>query len=182
VAPPSRSPFFKHRVVVAVVISSLVAWITLSILGSVGVAVYGAGAKDTGEAERIEYVAGGDNTKSLKRCANGLRRMFKELRSRINGVAAEPVGKRAGQRWQQWMSHYQKRLKDHRHRCRIGLEDPTGSDPLLAELHGAATGLDALAQEYRRVHATMVGSLDEDFVALEGLFARVAARLSPHPR
>jgi hypothetical protein len=182
VARPPRSPFFKYRVIVAVVVSSLIAWITLSILTSVGITVYGAAAEQTGEGDRIAYVAGGDNTKPLKRCADGLRRMFTELRSRINGVAAEPVGKRAGERWQQCMSHYQRRLQDHRHRCRIGLEDPSGADPLLAELQGAAAGLDALATEYRRVHATMVDSLDEDFVALEGLFARVAARLSPHPR
>ena len=65
--PPPRSPFFKYRVIVAVVISSLVAWITLSILGSVGVSVYGTATEQAGEQERIPYVAGGDNTKPLKR-------------------------------------------------------------------------------------------------------------------
>lgn len=181
-AKPTRGEHFTYRVVVATVVSTLIAWITLSILASVGVVVYGAGDGRAKAVKTIRYEAGGDNTKVLTSCSRGLRRLLREFRTRLNGVAAEPVGEKAGRRWQQWMDHYQDRLEQQRQHCLIGADDPDSGDPVLTELRAAATGLVDLAESYERVHAQVVGTFEEDFIALEGVFARTDARLAPKPR
>jgi len=179
-----RAEYFKYRVIVATVVSTFIAWLTLSIVISVGFVVYG-GSGEGGQAQAvvaIQYVPGGDNRKVLKGCSQGLRRLYQELRTRLHGVAAETVGEKAGRRWQQWMEHYKARLSRHRRHCLIdGDHDSAAVDPVLGELKTAAASISDLAQSYERVHATFVATFEEDFIALEGIFARADARLLPRP-
>lgn len=181
-AKRTRGEFFKYRVIVATVISVLIAWLTLAVLTSVGRSVYGGGDGKARVVKLIRYSPGGDNQQALTKCSRGLRRLFHELRSRLNGVAAEPVGEKAGRRWQQWMDHYQHRLGQHRRRCLIGRDGAVSGDPVLDELRTAAEGLEDLAEAYERAHSQVVGTFEEDFIALEGVFARAEARLAPKPR
>lgn len=180
-APPpkrKRSRYFAYRAFIAALMGGGTVWLSLSVLISVGVAVYGAQGGGSAGGERIEYVRDGDNRKALRLCASSLRRQFQELRDRIDGVAAEPVGSSAGKRWLQWMAHYRGRLEALRFRCRIEPDaDDLGDDPLLAELHDAAAALARLTHDYERVHLRVVDSFDAEFVTMEGALARIDARL-----
>ena len=171
------NPHRPYRIATAVVLGAAVIWLFAGILGSIGAAVFGGTTTPTLHVRRVPYEVGGDNWQSYSRCASALRRHYVELRERISTLAAGELGPRARRRWRQWMAHFKERLQQERARCHLDGQAPDPDDPVLQEMTDLAEALEELTEHVGRSHMQLERAFGEEVVGIEGILARVEARL-----
>ena len=174
---PRRAVFRNYRLLVGAVLALSTLWLTVSVLLSVGVAVYGGTASPKQRVRPIAYTAGGNNTKALRGCGDALQRMYGDLRDRMFGIGTGEASPRGERKWKQWLSHWQVRLQRQQSRCLISEDAPDHDDPILEELASLADKLESLSQQYGIAHTSMVSDFREHLIEIEGILGRIGGRL-----
>ena len=157
----------------------IIIWLTVCVLGSVG---YSLAQRPEAEAEAshiapIAYLVGADNRKAQRSCRTSLLRIYKEIKSRMFGYGPGEIGRRGQRKWAQWLVHWNKRLAAERIRCRLGPPPLDPDDNIHRELTKLADELQSLSDRYAAEHGRMLLNLKEEQVRIEGILARVEARL-----
>ncbi len=174
--PRKKRRFARSRLAVAVVLGVSVAWLTIAIVASVSFALFGYGSKRA-EVVRLPYTVGGDNRAVLTRCTKRLRRLYEEVKGRMVQVAPEDLGARGERKWGNWVAHLRERMEHERARCHLDGDAPDPDDAALAEMTDLLDAIEALTDHYVAKRKRLVRDFSEEFVAIEGLFGRVDARI-----
>ena len=171
-----------YRAAVATLFAVLVAWIGISVVGSVAFSLWGYGGPKLEKIKRLPYAVGGDNRATLRRCEKRFRWLYDELRGAMLDVAPEDLGTRGERKWRHWVGHLRDRLHQERARCHLEGDPPDPGDSALAEMADLAEAIEDLANHYAAKRKRLISDFREDLVAIEGLFGRVDARITGNRR
>ena len=172
-----RRRFRPYRLAVSVVLAVCVAWLTIAIVFSVGYSLFGYGPQRV-EVKRVPYQVGGDNRASLDRCARRLRHLYSLVQEKMLQVAPRDLGARGDKNFRDWVAHLRERFENERARCHLDGDAPDPDDATLAEMADLADAIEALTDHYVSKRERLVSDFREEFVAIEGLFGRVDARIA----
>lgn len=166
-----------YRAAVAAVLGLTVAWIVISVVGSVAWSLWGYAGERVQGIRQVPYTTGGDNRASLDSCRQRFRWLFDELRAKMLDVAPEDLGGRGETKWRQWVAHLRQRLEQERARCHLAGKLPDPDDAALRELADVAEAIENLTDHYAAKRERLMSDFREELVALEGLFGRLDARI-----